>query len=74
METSGKYWAVSPNVSLRCPNRERWLETLGIRAIWEDGSVFLDNANGQFTRDERISTAKFASVYRWREVAIAAST
>ena len=27
----------------------RWLETLGISVIWEDGSVFLDNSNGQFT-------------------------
>jgi len=27
----------------------QWLETLGISVIWEDGSVFLDNANGQFT-------------------------
>ena len=26
-----------------------WLETLGISVIWEDGSVFLDSANGQFT-------------------------
>jgi hypothetical protein len=26
-----------------------WLETLGINVIWEDSSVFLDNANGQFT-------------------------
>jgi hypothetical protein len=27
----------------------RWLKTLGICVIWEDGSVFLDNSNGQFT-------------------------
>jgi hypothetical protein len=33
-----------PDVSLLC-----WLETLGISVVWEDGSVFLDNANGQFT-------------------------
>ena len=25
-----------------------WLDTLGISVVWEDGSVFLDNANGQF--------------------------
>ena len=27
----------------------QWLDTIGINVIWEDGPVFLDNANGQFT-------------------------
>ena len=27
----------------------QWLDTIGISVIWEDGPVFLDNANGQFT-------------------------
>jgi hypothetical protein len=27
----------------------KWIKSLGISAIWEDRSAFLDNANGQFT-------------------------
>jgi hypothetical protein len=39
----------------------RWLETLGISAIWEDNSVFLETMRmGNSPRDERIRTAKSA--------------
>jgi hypothetical protein len=31
------------------PSLMEWLDTLNISVIWEDGAVFLDNANGQFT-------------------------
>jgi hypothetical protein len=33
-----------PNSSLM-----QWLDSLGIKVIWEEGPEFLDNANGQFT-------------------------
>jgi hypothetical protein len=31
------------------PRLLEWLNSLNISVIWEEGSVFLDNANGQFT-------------------------
>jgi hypothetical protein len=32
-----------------CSDIVNWLDSLGIKVIWRDKKVFLDNANGQFT-------------------------